>query len=93
MTIKIPPIRATEFEENPKAVAHFFNLLGRGDWYVLEGEKRDDGDWLFFGYVKSPLGQDCDEYGYFTLSELESILVIGFDKEFKPTPMQKILNQ
>lgn len=51
----------------------FFNPYGRGTWYVLEGEEQPDGDFLFFGYVKSPINPMFDEYGYFSLSELESI--------------------
>lgn len=66
---KIPPLRATEFEENPMVVAHYFNPTGIGDWYVLEGEQRDDGDWLFFGLVN--LFEK--EYGYFTLKEIEGV--------------------
>ena len=67
---KIPELRSTENEENPKVVAHYFNPCGSGDWYVLEGEKQNDGNWLFFGYVK---GLGFDELGYFSLDELKSV--------------------
>ena len=67
---QIPKLRSTEFEENPKIKVHYFNPCGSGDWYVLEGEKQSDGDWLFFGYVK---GLGFDEFGYFTLNELKSV--------------------
>lgn len=49
--------------------AKFFNPYGAGTWYVTEGEKQLDGDWLFFGYADVLEG----ELGYFSLSELESI--------------------
>jgi hypothetical protein len=42
---------------------------GRGTWYGCEF----DGTDTFFGYVVSPLSPDFDEWGYFTLSELEAI--------------------
>ena len=54
-------------------ICKFFNPMGSGTWYVLEGEpyEKDDGtmDWQFYGYVVS----EFPEYGYFTLSDLESV--------------------
>ena len=67
---KIPELRSMENVENPEIVLHYFNPCGSGDWYVLEGEKQENGDWLFFGYVK---GLGFDELGYFTLNELKSV--------------------
>ena len=32
-------------------VMKFFNPYGLGTWYVLEAEKQENGDYLFFGYV------------------------------------------
>lgn len=55
--------------KDAEIVCKFFNPYGRGTWYVIEGEKQADGDWLFFGLVDL----HEKEYGYFTLSELESI--------------------
>ena len=43
---------------------------GVATWLVTEGERQEDGDWLFFGKVT--LGYEW-EWGYFTLSELEKI--------------------
>lgn len=71
----IPKLCSTEEVENPEIHVHYFNPYGAGDWYVLEGEEQKDGDWLFFGYVKSPITPDFDEYGYFTLNELKSVQV------------------
>ena len=39
-------------------------------WLVTEGERQEDGDWLFFGKVT--LGYEW-EWGYFTLFELEQM--------------------
>ena len=58
----------------------FFNPVGGGTWYALEGEKIIDGyedartgelkdDWVFYGFVD--LGNpDYAEYGEFLYSEL-----------------------
>lgn len=52
-----------------KVVVKYFNPCGAGTWLITEGEKQEDGDWLFYGY--------CHifewEWGYVTLSELESV--------------------
>lgn len=52
-----------------ECVIKFFNPCGAGTWYITEGEKQD-GDWLFFGYVTG-LGEY--EWGYVCLSQLEEI--------------------
>jgi len=61
-------------QENKKGdaevVCKFFSPVGAFTWYVLEGEKRDD-DYLFFGIVINNRFER--EYGYFALSELESV--------------------
>ena len=52
-----------------EVVVKYFNPCGVGTWLITEGEKQENGDWLFFGY--------CHlfewEWGYVTLSELESV--------------------
>lgn len=52
-----------------EVVVKFFNPCGVGTWLITEGEKQENGDWLFFGY--------CHlfewEWGYVALSELESV--------------------
>lgn len=86
----LPDLYSQENETEPTAYIHFFNLLGRGDWYATEGRQQGD-DFLFFGYVKSPLGADCDEYGYFTLSQLKDAQVIDLDKHFEPTLLKEVI--
>lgn len=61
--------------DEAEVVCKFFNPYGLGTWYVLEAEKQADGDFLFFGYVESPLSPDFDEYGYFSLGELENLKI------------------
>lgn len=66
---KLPKIYATEsipLEDKP-IICKFFNPIGSGNWYVIEGEQKDD-DFLFFGLVDL----HEQEFGYFSLNELES---------------------
>lgn len=52
-----------------EVLVKYFNPAGAGTWLITEGEKQENGDWLFFGY--------CHifewEWGYVMLSELESV--------------------
>ena len=60
-------IGSQEKVKDPVVVAKFFNPRGAGTWYATEydPERR-----TFFGYV-SIFGDHCDEWGYFSLDELE----------------------
>lgn len=72
--LKVAPDSTEELTPQATPVlVKFFDPTGRGTWYAVEGERLDGGDWRFFGYVVSPLGPECDEFGYFHLSELESV--------------------
>ena len=68
---QLPPIKSTEKKkpEDIKIIVKFFNPAGKGSWYVTEGEKQENGDWLFFGFVDL----FDKELGYFTLNELKSV--------------------
>ena len=94
------PLRSQENEEDPVCILKYFNPYGAGTWYVTEAEKQEDGNYLFFGYVELQF----DEYGYFTLDELERLQVpikingktIGYggierDLHFEPTKLSKII--
>ena len=58
--------------DNAKVIVKFFGG-GRYTLFVTEAEKKDDGDYLFYGYVVSPLGPEYDEWGYTLFSELEAV--------------------
>ncbi len=62
-------VGSQEEVEDPVIVAKFFNPTGAGTWYATE---YDPNDKMFFGYV-SIFGDWNDEWGYFSLAELESI--------------------
>jgi hypothetical protein len=76
---KIPTLYSTDsIPLNEKiVVAKFFNPVGSGTWYVIEGQEVD-GDFIFFGLVDL----HDQEFGYFSLNELQSIcLPFGFKIE------------
>ena len=54
--------------KDPLVIAKFFNPAGAGTWYATE---YDPDDRVFFGYA-SIFGGHNDEWGYFSLDELES---------------------
>jgi len=56
-----------EDERDPIVVSKFFNPSGAGTWYATEYDPETK---LFFGYV-SIFGDHCDEWGSFSLKELE----------------------
>ena len=61
-------VGSQESIKDPVIVAKFFNPAGSGTWYATE---YDPVDKMFFGYV-SIFGDWNDEWGYFSLKELES---------------------
>lgn len=80
-----------EYIKDPIVIAKFFNTTGAGTWYATE---YDEQEGLFFGYV-SIFGDHNDEWGYFSLIELESFTgKFGFGIErdiyFKSQPFSEI---
>jgi len=74
---KLPKRYSQEHEENPKIIVKYFHPLSDWTWYVIEGERDPDGDFLFFGLVD---GFE-KELGYFTLRQLEEVKVRGLGIE------------
>jgi hypothetical protein len=62
----VPPLYSTEQTPAERKAAHIkvFDPCGRGTWYACEFGVEDG---LFFGYVVSPLGPDCDEWGAYRI--------------------------
>lgn len=77
--------------KDPVVVAKYFNPYGSGTWYATEYNPASK---LFFGYVT---GLGHDEWGYFSLKEMESIKVPPFnlplerDMYFEAQTISKIL--
>lgn len=71
--------------KDPLVIAKFFNPTGAGTWYATE---YDPVERVFFGYV-SIFNDYNDEWGYFSLDELENYrsqfgLGIERDLHFEP---------
>lgn len=64
------PLYSTDGQKDKKVIVKFFTPWSSWTWYVFEAEKKENGDWTFFGMVENEMGS---EMGYFTLSELQSI--------------------
>ncbi len=83
---QLPALYSQEHEQDPMVYAHFFHpFVPNMAWYATEGEQRGD-DFLFFGWVYS----DFPELGYFVLSEMQeiSILGVGIERDLHFTPMR-----
>ena len=61
-------IGSQENEKNPIVIVKFFNPTGAGTWWATEYNPKDK---IFFGYA-SIFGDHNDEWGSFSLEELES---------------------
>lgn len=86
----LPPLGATEEEENPLVRVKFFYPDFSWSWYGIEF----DGDDLFFGLVD---GFER-ELGYFRLSELMANrgklgCEIERDRSFLPCPLAELLTK
>jgi len=84
---KLPPLYATQGEEDPLIVCKFFHARSEWTWYAIEF----DGEDLFFGLVRGHF----TELGYFSLSEMEAFrdsLGLGIERDlhFQPTRLSEV---
>lgn len=93
---KLPPLYATDGDENAVFPVKFFGILNAGSW-TWYAKEYDPETRTFFGYVTSGLCPE-GEYGYFSLDELESLTAMGGklplverDKFWEPKPLAKAL--
>lgn len=91
---QLPPLYSQDgkgFEAT--AFVKFFHPCSRYTLFVTEF----DGEDTFFGYVVSPLGADCDELGYSSLTEITGVKVMGLgierDLHFTPKPLKDALTE
>lgn len=89
---KIPSLYSTDSVplKDKEAICKFFNPVGIGTWYVIEGQE-EDGDYILFGLVDL----HEQEFGYFSLKELEAIrlpygLKIERDIHFEKMKLSKL---
>jgi hypothetical protein len=93
---QLPPLYSQEHEPDPMVYVKFFHPLSHWTWYAYEGSPVDENgyydtssekvDFVFFGWVYG----DVPELGYFSLSELESVNVmgLGIERDVHFTPMR-----
>ncbi|MBE0651671.1 MAG: DUF2958 domain-containing protein [Bacteroidales bacterium] len=73
-------IGSQENDKDPIVIVKYFNPSGAGTWYATE---YDETTKIFFGYV-SIFGDWNDEWGYFSLEELENVrgaLGLGIERD------------
>ena len=85
-------VGSQEEVKDPLVIAKFFNPTGAGTWLATE---YDPNSKKFFGFV-SIFGDYNDEWGYFSLDELESYvgrfgLGIERDLHFEEQRMSKVM--
>lgn len=83
-----------EDKKDPVVIAKFFNPAGAGTWYATEYDQEEK---MFFGYV-SIFGDWNDEWGYFSLKELEDYTSpfgtgIERDRYFSECPASQIVTK
>jgi len=97
---QLPPLYSQEHEPDPLVVVKFFHPLSTWTWYAYEGSPVDTNgyfdpdkekvDFLFFGWVNG----DFPELGYFSLSEMQAVEVMGLgierDLHFKPMRLSEV---
>ena len=87
----MPKIGETAEDSEPRVHAKFFDPTGSWTWYAMEF----DGEDTFFGYVDGDYG----EYGYFSLSELQSVkgmFGLGIERDIhwdSRTTMKSVLGE
>lgn len=89
---ELPKLYSQDGNSNPTVYAKFFFPAGRWTWFVTEGEP-DGDDFRLFGFV---IG-DFDEWGYFSLNELQSINARGVTVErdlyFEPRTFNEAITE
>ena len=93
VTKSIPKLYSQENNPDPMCVLKFFTPDAQWTWYITEGEEQEDGDWLFFGKVVSPIVPE-GELGYSSLNELKKVrgalgLPIERDMHWNPKPLSE----
>jgi Protein of unknown function (DUF2958) len=86
---QLPPLYSQERVEDPLVVCKFFHPLSTMTCYAIEGSE-EGGDFIFFGWVHS----DFPELGYFSLSEMQAVHVMGLgierDEQFTPKKLSEV---
>jgi hypothetical protein len=87
-------VGSQENSKDPIIIAKFFNPSGAGTWYATEYDAETR---TFFGYA-SIFGDWNDEWGYFSLDELQSYrgrLGLGIERDlyFTEQPFSQVIKK
>ena len=86
---RLPPLYSQEHETDPMVMCKFFHPLSNMTWYATEGSAEGD-DFIFLGWTHS----DFPELGYFSLSEMQAVQVMGLgierDEHFTPMKLSEV---
>ena len=90
---KLPPLYSQENVDDPVVHIKYFTPDSGWTWFILEGDEQEDGDYLFFCKVISPICPE-GELGYVTLEQLKEVrgpmgLKIERDLYFKTKPLSE----
>ena len=90
---KLPKLYSQDNVADPICHLKIFTPDAQWTWHIIEGSKQEDGDWLFFAKVISPMCPD-GELGYVSLSELKTVrgvsgLPVERDLYFRSKPLSQ----
>jgi hypothetical protein len=78
---RIPALLETDDDNNAKAVLHYFNIFGSGDWYVFEANL-ETGEGFGFVTLSGGIADSNAEFGYINLFELAKSASINLDLHY-----------
>ena len=79
---QIPALYSQQHNTNPMVYVIFSAPWSHWIWYVTEFDGKD----FCFGFVQG----DYDEWGYFSIDEMEDIPTIIHDEEFQPIMFKEL---
>jgi hypothetical protein len=85
---QLPALYSQDTVPDPLCILKYFTPDAGWTWFIVEGSEQEDGDWMFFCKVISPICPE-GELGYVMLSELEQIkgaLGLGVERDLYWTP-------
>jgi len=86
-------VGSQEDNSDPVVIAKYFHPFSNAKWYATEYYPEDR---IFYGYV-SLFNDHCDEWGDFSLDELETVKVMGLGIErdmcFISRPISEVLRK
>ena len=63
------PLGSQQDKDEKEVLVRYFSPYGLAQWGVVEAERKEDGDYQFFGYITSCNGAS-ETWGFFYLSQI-----------------------